>query len=152
MVLWPWIEWRTIIRFVWCHCWLVGEGCAPAVASVACTDWPEVVASRRDESQATTSEISSALIGFPDTKSLKPGIPSSGRPAITTVRRYWSLTRLRNVGSTTGPAFPRTPSPSDPWQLAQSCAKAASPRSGSPRAALYGGRLSVGTSRPFVHL
>src|ERR1700733_1971366 len=51
-------------------------------------------------SQATMSETSSGDMGLPGTSPRQSGAPNSGRPAITVVRRYWSLTSARYEPST----------------------------------------------------
>src|SRR5205807_336849 len=73
------------IRF--CHC------VPPAVGFAAELTWLEVLG-RCVESHATTSETSSCDIGLPGTLLRQSGAPISGRPVITIVRRYWSLTNF----------------------------------------------------------
>src|SRR3984893_9324769 len=48
-----------------------------------------------EASQATTSETSSGDIGLPGTLPRQSGAPISGRPTITVVRRFLSLTSAR---------------------------------------------------------
>ena len=65
-----------------------------------------------------------AVSGAPGASPRQSGCPMSGRPAMTVVRRLWSLTRPRNEPSTIEPAF-GPPSPFEPWQDAQNAAKTA---------------------------
>src|SRR4029450_13657893 len=78
-------------------------------------------------------------------------MPRSVRPAITTVRRYWSLARARNDASTTEPPF-GPPLPSGPWQPAHAAAYTPWPRPASPGEAAYEGRAEGFTAPPLPHV
>src|SRR5262249_29780182 len=72
-----------------------------------------IAAGRCVASHATTSEMSCGDIDLPGTSLRQSGAPMSGRPAITVVRKLWSLTIVRYALSTIelarGPPRPAAP-------------------------------------------
>src|SRR5215831_19121397 len=78
-------------------------------------------------------------------------MPRSLRPAMTVVRRYWSLTRARYDESATAPPL-GPPLPSGPWQAAHAVAYTACPRAASPAAAAYVGKPVTPPCADLPHL
>ena len=67
VAFWLWTSWRMTFRFVLGHYSFDVEGCVPVAASAVFSVCPGARPCRWDASQATTSEISSGVIGFPGT-------------------------------------------------------------------------------------
>ena len=142
-----WTHWRMTFRFVWGHYWFEVEGCVPVVASAVLADlpWSRSLAAGCEPGHDIGNFLGRHRFPWdvvPETR--HPEFRPAGdhhRPQILVAHQaeigrsrppiLLFLSRLprRNRGSWHNPAQ-----------------KSTSPRSASPKAALYGGRLSVGAS------